>query len=276
MKDLLVIIVIYNKPISKLYLIQNNNLSNSKTFDIFIYDNSPKKQVIPDISNVKFHYVFNKNNAGVSKGYNCGIKKAKELCKKYVVLLDQDSQILFSNFENYLSLYNKYGDKYIYAPIMKNYNKIYSPGYINYFAGKVQKKKDFIYKEMYSLKDKSLINSGLFFDVTLVESIGTFNEKIKLDFSDFDFIEKYKKTNNNIILLNLFIEHNLSGDEGKDYHKEMLRYKYYCNGAKFFSMSSKKLKLFPVFRRMLRLMVKYKSLHPIGVFIKYFAGNKVL
>lgn len=39
MNDLIVIVVLYNKKISKLSMISNGNFMKGKTIDIFIYDN---------------------------------------------------------------------------------------------------------------------------------------------------------------------------------------------------------------------------------------------
>ncbi len=272
MNDLMLIIVIYNTKISDLYLINKKN--NNANIDVFIYDNSMQEQIVPEIDGINCYYIHDKKNAGVSKGYNVGIEKAKELNKKYVILLDQDSNISCSDFEKYTLMYNKYGDDYLYTPIMYHKDKIYSPGCINYFAGKVQDLNKFMYREVYSLEDKSLINSGLLIPLKIIDLIGNFNENIKLDFSDFYFIEKYKKFNTNVILLNLYVKHSLSGDKSNNYLKEMSRYKYYCNGAKYFNISSGNFRLFAVFRRMLRLIVKYKSVKPIYIFAFYFIGSK--
>lgn len=270
----MVVVVVYNKKIFDLSIIKQNVLLKEKSIDIFIYDNSIESQETPEVEGVNFYYLHDKSNAGVSKAYNVGIKKAKELNKKYVLLLDQDSSILASDLEKYLVLAERYGENYIYAPVMYNNNKIYSPAYVNHFIGKVQDLSTFVYKEIYSLNQQSLINSGLMIPIKLINLMGGFNENIKLDFSDYYFIEKYKKINSDIILLDLYVQHSLSGDEGKNFLAEMLRYKYYCNGAKFFNISTDEFRLIPAFRRMLRLIIKYKSLKPINIFIGYFIGNK--
>jgi rhamnosyltransferase len=274
MNDLMVIVVLYKKKISDLSMILQSSLMNGHNIDIFVYDNSLHSQQIPEKEGFNFHYVHDKSNAGVSKAYNEGIKKAKELNKKYVLLLDQDTNIIVADLEKYLLLADKYGEDYLYAPIVHRKNKIYSPAYINHFIGKVQNLESFTYQEIYSLDKKSLINSGLMIPASLTDLIGGFDENIKLDFSDFYFIEKYKKINADVILLDLYVQHSLSGDEDKNYSAEMLRYKYYCNGAKYFNNALNEFRLIPALRRMFRLMIKYKSLKPINVFSEYFIGNK--
>jgi GT2 family glycosyltransferase len=270
MNEILLIVVVYNKKISDLFFIQENILIYNEFIDVLVYDNSIDSQQIPELEGININYIHNKDNVGVSKAYNIGIEKSKALNKKYILLLDQDTSFQLSDLSDYHNLMDKYGEGFIYAPIVYKENKIYSPNFVNNFVGKVQNINSFFYSEIYSIDEKSLINSGLMIPLKVIDSIGGFNDDIKLDFSDFYFIEKYKKFNNKIILLNLMIEHSLSGDEGNNYLKEIHRFMYYCNGAK----SLNKFLLWPAFRRMIRLIIKYKSIVPISIFTMYFIGNK--
>lgn len=273
MNELLVIFVLYKKKISDLLLIKEFN-GDGPHIDVFIYDNSPDKQEIPNLENINFYYTHDQHNSGVSKGYNAGIKKAQELNKKCVVLLDHDSNILLTHLSEYISFYHRYHDDYLYAPVMFKGNKVYSPAHVNNFVGKVICLDEFNYDEVYDIGNKSLINNGLMIPLKLIEKVGFFNENIKLDFSDFYFIEKYKHLSTKVILIDLYIQHDLSGDEGKSYLRELERYKYYCNGSKELNRSLNKMNLIPALRRLLRLMIKYKTLKPIPIYLNYFIRNK--
>ncbi|MFT5660631.1 MAG: GT2 family glycosyltransferase [Sulfurimonas sp.] len=277
-QQLLLIVVVYNIKISDLNIINQNNFVKDKSIDIFIYDNSKDPQSITDIDQMNLFYVHNSENPGVSKAYNAGIQKAKELNKKCVLLLDQDTEFNLSLLEEYTSLYEKYGDGYIYAPIICNQlcTKIYSPSIINRFIGKVQKIENFIYSEIYDIKNKSLINSGMMIPIKIVDTVGVFNENIQLDFSDYYFVEKYKHFNSNIILINEKISHSLSGDEQKYFSKEMHRYIYYCIGAKELSKSLNVSTHFAVVRRMIRLIIKYRHIKPITIFFLYYMKDNQL
>ena len=272
MKSCILIIVLYNKSIKDLPIFQE---ALEKETDIYIFDNSPDYQTIPDIPNANIIYKHDKNNPGVSRAYNEGALKAKELKNEVILVLDQDTSFKFQYLEKYLLLYSQYGYDYIYAPIISDQSntKIYSPSYMKNFIGKALPINEFEYIEKYNLTDKSAINSGLMIPLPLFEKIGGFNEKIKLDFSDIYFIEKYKEVNIDIILLDIYIEHSISGDEGKNYEAEMHRFKYYCNGAKELSTSLSKSTLWTATRRMLRLVQKYYSLKPIGIYMNYYLGN---
>ncbi len=272
MNEILIAIVLFKKNISELSLLKDiANISNIK-FDLFIYDNSPNAQNIPKIKGVNIYYEHNSNNAGVSRAYNRGAIKAKELKKDLILVLDQDTEFRYSYIEKYLLEYSKYKDKYLYAPVIcdATMNKIYSPAHMNNFVGKIQVFKDFIFTEKYNLENKSVINSGLMIPLPLFDKIGGFNEKIKLDFSDIYFIEKYKKINLEIILVNIYIKHSISGDDGKEFLRELHRFKFYCNGASELGRSLSKPIYWSPLRRLIRLIIKYKSLKFISVFYNYF------
>lgn len=271
----LIVIVVYNKRISDLTIFKEKFNHN---IDIYIYDNSKHAQVVPFFKNVNIYYEHDPNNNGVSRAYNHAFKKAKELNKKLILLLDQDSNFKIRYLEQYLKLYKKYKDEYIYAPIVcnKNKTKIYSPSFMKYFIGKVQKFNNFNYKEIYNIKNKSIINSGLMIPLKLYEKIGGYNEIFKLDFSDIYFIEKYKQINIFIVLVNIYLKHNISGDEGYDFFKEYNRFKYYCNACYNIERNLNVSAFLPSLKRLLRLIYKYKKLNFIFIYYKYYIkGNNI-
>lgn len=263
---LLIVIVIYNKSIKDL-----GYLDSLKSADILIYDNSINPQLVP--SNIFYHH--NQNNGGVSMAYNYAIELAKKLYKDYLIFLDQDTSFDQKILETYFKFADKFGKDYIYAPIVKNGERIYSPFIEGKFKNYPQNLNTFNYKNVYSLDGKSLVNSGMMVSIDIINNIGTFNEKIKLDFSDIYFIEKYKKQYSEVIIMEVYLEHKLSGDEGKNKQKELMRFKYYCNGAKEFQITTSDIQRVNrlVFFRMLRLISKYKTLAPISIYRKYFLGD---
>lgn len=269
MNEVLIVLVCYNVDLNNLTL-----LKNLKGQDILVYDNSKQKQEIKE----KIYYYHNPSNPGVSKAYNYGIRLAKKLNKKYVLLLDHDTKFTLDSLNEYMKMASKYGEDYIYAPIIGGNGKIYSPFVETKIRNLTQAPDTFKYEEEYKLDNKSLINSGLMIPLKIIEMIGGFNEKIKLDFSDIYFISKYKEFRNEVILIDIKMEHGLSGDEGLNKSKELNRFRYYCNGAREFKKTSEitlKLNLFVLFR-MLRLMMKYKSITPIGIVTRYYLGEATI
>lgn len=267
--NILIIIVVYNKSIDEI-----KYLKNIKNTDILIYDNSISPQNSPE--NVYYHH--NKNNGGVSMAYNYGIELASKLRKGFIILLDQDTSFDEKILQSYYRYADEFGKSYIYAPIVKNGMRIYSPFIEGKFKNYPQNMSNFKYKKIYNIDRKSLINSGMMISLDVINDIGVFNEKIKLDFSDIYFVEKYKKKYSEVILMDVYLEHKLSGDEGKNKHKELMRFKYYCNGAKVFKITTSDIPRVNrlVFFRMLRLITKYKTLAPISIYRKYFLGDVII
>lgn len=273
MSDLLISIVIYNKNILDLTILKS--LHNER-IDIFIYDNSNLPQEVPVLENVKIFYEHDEKNSGVSRAYNQAYKKAKELNKKLLLVLDQDSSFELNFIEQYMKMCEVYKNDFLYTPIVcdENKTKIYSPAFLSNFVGKTQSFENFVYKEIYSLDGQSVINSGLMVPLELFERVGGYNEKLKLDFSDIYFIEKYKEINQKIILVNVYLKHSISGDERKDYFKEYSRFRYYCSASKEIGKSLNTTVLWSPLRRLIRLILKYKKLSFIKIFFEYYLKGK--
>lgn len=269
MDKILIIIVIYKMAVEEIAL-----LKNIEGIDILIYDNSPEPQKV----NSKYKYHHNPLNEGVSAGYNFGIELARKSNKEYILLLDQDTSFSMEHLNEYLKSIEKNGTKYIYAPIVVGHDKIYSPFLEKKNRNRCQTQEDFVYNESYDLREKSLINSGLMIPLNIIDKIGGYNEKIKLDFSDIYFMEKYKAYSENIILINTMLSHSISGDEGKDKQKELHRFQYYCNSIRELVKESLQARRFKrmLFFRMLRLIVKYRTLKPVFLVRKYYWGNKTI
>lgn len=276
MNKLLLIVVIYNKSIKDLSILNTSLLDNKSIFDLYIYDNSKKAQEVSSYPNFNIYYKHNAANSGVSRAYNEGTKKAKELGKKLILVLDQDTNFTLEDIEKYMLRYNIYGNDFLYAPVICNENrtKVYSPAYLKNFVGKIQAFNSFQFSTEYSLQGKSLINSGLMIPIEIFEKIGGYNEKLKLDFSDIYFIEKYKELNPKIILVDVYLKHSISGDEGEDFAREYSRFRYYCSACKELERTLNTTVLWSPFRRLLRLILKYKRLSFIRIFFEYYLKGK--
>jgi GT2 family glycosyltransferase len=265
--NLLVVIVLHEKKISEINFLEKIK-SSDINLDILVYDNSLLPQGCDGLGLTYYH---DSTNPGVSTAYNNAFSYANKK-NKSAVLLDQDTSFEPENIHSYLEMYSKYGEDYIYAPIItdSDFKKIYSPSHMNFFVGKALNIDKLNYTVIYNLSQKSVINSGLLVPLSIYDKIGGYNNKIKLDFSDIYFVEKYKEINKNIILINLHIKHSLSGDEGINFVAEMNRFPYYCIGAMELSKSLNKSTLWTILRRTSRLVIKYRSISPFLLFFKYY------
>ncbi|WP_429168947.1 glycosyltransferase [Aeromonas rivipollensis] len=275
--DVLIVIVTYKKNFKEIRFFSDIN-SSKHQFNVLVYDNSPTPQLFNEDEFPYLKYIHDAHNSGVSAAYNNAFKYAEQTNKKIILLLDQDTNFKTDFLSTYINSYKEYGDGYIYAPIVCNEakSKIYSPSGLKWFVGKVLPYSDSFHYKKFCLSHHSTINSGLMIPLPLFKLVGGYNDKIKLDFSDVYFIEKYKEINGSIILLPINIVHSLSGDEGYDKTRELHRFKYYCLGARELAKSLDKNTYYTVFRRAVRLIVKYRTLNPIATLAKYYFSDRML
>jgi hypothetical protein len=81
-----------------------------------------------------------------------------------------------------------------------------------------------------SLSKYSPVNSGMLISTTDFIEVGGYNEKVKLDFSDFQFIERFRKRNNSFFVLATSFQQDFSNDEN-DLFILNKRYISYCSSA---------------------------------------------
>lgn len=274
---MLVVVVVYNKTILEVPFF-NNSFDANIPQAVFVYDNSPRTQVVPEIPGLEIKYMHDPGNSGVSAAYNSAYFYSGEIGESFLLILDQDSIFDIASMCSYEAAYMKFGNAYIYAPVVTDFSKrkIYSPSRLRRFVGKIQLIEEFRYQEVYSLEGMSLINSGLGIPVNVFKKLGGYNDKIKLDFSDVYFIERYKEVNINVILLDVFFKHSISGDEGIDFNREINRFRYYCSAARELGRSLNKMVFWSPFRRMLRLIYKYRDMSFFRVFWKYYIVGVVV
>lgn len=225
----LIILVMYNCNLenSDAYksLIESNK---DKKLHILIYNNSPEIKIEQTINTNHQTEIINDNsNAGVSKAYNYGAKRAKEQKLTWILLVDQDTIFPKHFFEETKEYISQFPGEKLFAPILNSNNSYLSPCYFKYNRGKISTN---VTIGLNNFNNKSLLNSGLLIDVTTYLEIGGYNEKIKLDFSDFYFIVKFQKTHKYFVLTSATCEHHLSASE-TNLEKQLIRFEYYCGGA---------------------------------------------
>lgn len=189
-------------------ILEKNN--ESHRLDLFIYDNSPYIQNdIPSAQYWNIIYKSDLSNSGLSIAYNEAAAYARKTDKKYILLLDQDTSFPLNSLDIYIEYINKNKDIDLFAPILKIQNgKIMSPcKYVKKWGRLI----DNIPTGIHNLDEYVPVNSGLCINLKQFFLAGTYNENVKVDGADFQFIERYKKNVSNFFyVLNLEIEQNFS------------------------------------------------------------------
>jgi rhamnosyltransferase len=232
--DVLAVIVLYKKRVgeSETYSSLFGSLPDGANISLVIYDNSPVPMhrpeefddTLPDI-----RYISDTSNPGVSKAYNRGFEIARQLNKKWLLLLDQDTLFPDGALALYAAKVEEYEDAGLFAPMLVCDGTLYSPcrQFLHaYFPLRS------IESGRLPVSGKSLLNSGLCIRLDVFERTGGFDETIPLDFSDHDFIRRFRRDFDSFVLLDMVCTHNLSAKELRDTHNALVRFAFYCKGAR--------------------------------------------
>ena len=281
MSDILPIIVVYDmlfwQSITYKSLVKSVGSNN---IDIFIYDNTPYNNKLKNDNaflheiprNINLKYVHDPSNSGVSKAYNVGASYAIKRSKKFLLLLDQDTQLPKDFMEKIVNKINLYKKGVFFFPLVyqKDQNILISPCRLFLFRGRTLKRTAI--GNMKSLRNISFINTGLCIRLDFFCKIGGFNEKIKLDFSDHEFIFRLAKYVETAYLIDSEIFHSLSCMEPCSIKTKFLRFKYYIDGGRIYSKSVGNSLLFEIFllARGLYFVYKYKKVSFLTIIFKSY------
>ncbi|VEB96365.1 rhamnosyltransferase [Cedecea lapagei] len=267
------VVVLYKKQISESESINSILDSDDKDEikDFFVYNNSPSEYTVPNKYNgANIHVVNDYKNSGVSKAYNEGLSYARKLGYTHVLLLDQDTTFPKHSIDVYKNALAKSPFINLFSPILKTKNeKICSP--LRYKCHRGFTVDDFKPGE-YSLEHYSPINSGMLINVEAAVNCGGYNEDVYLDFSDFQFIERFKRYNEKFIVVDLVLLQDFSGEE-TNVSKLLTRFNIYCECAKRCERNGFNddfIYFMMVFARALKLVVKTRKLTFIKCFYKKY------
>ncbi|TBO43309.1 glycosyltransferase family protein [Pedobacter kyonggii] len=232
-EKILAVVVIYNTDLSKadtLKSIGKDLEENDMQMDLFIFDNSPNAQPLIDIRGFNIlKYIHATENAGVSKAYNEGARFAETLGKQWLLLLDQDTSFDGGIINAYTNGILNQPDINLFCPIIKVKESIIFSPFIRKF------KRGFAMKSVkpvrYPFVKFSPVNSGILVNLSAFLDAGGYNEKVKLDFSDLEFIERFRKFNLEFQVLDSEARQDFSNDI-QDITRLNSRYKFFCEGAK--------------------------------------------
>ena len=271
--DMLAVMVLYQKRVdeSDTFLSLAKCLSGRpEKIDMVVYDNSPASTRRGDgdySSNFHLRYISDTSNPGVSKAYNTGFEIARQLRKKWLLLLDQDTVFPENTLSNYIAAMEAHADSLLFAPMLVCDGRIYSPCRhvlnANFPLRTIQPGR-------VPAKGLSLLNSGMCVSVDAFERLGGFDENIPLDFADHDFMKRYRRHFDSFVLLDVVCRHGFSDKETPDIERSLNRFGYYCKGARnSIKGVADAFSLPPLaFVRAARLSLRFRSLRFLRLFFR--------
>jgi GT2 family glycosyltransferase len=265
MNRILVVIVLYLQSLEKSVAYQtlkSNIDSVNGGHEFFVYDNSP----IIQSSTEKVHYIHDVNNSGLSCVYNQAARYAHKNGFEWMLLSDQDTDYPSDILKKYIYvMQNRPNVKLIVPKVRTPKDLLLSPCRYVHKRGKCLKS---IESGNLSLKGLSVINSGMMIRVDAFTAAGGYNEKVSVDLSDHQFIERYKQKECFFWVLDAEILQDFSNEET---NADMLydRFRMYVNAIKNCERTNimDSIDYFVLgFRRAAKLTLRTKQIR----FIKYF------
>jgi len=266
----------YNRSILATIVLYKINLYDSKTFlslseslkeqnicmDLVVYDNSPvyNKDTILIHPNWRITYIEDVNNSGVSKAYNTAATIAESLGKNWIAFFDQDTTFPENTIDSYINALNDYPNYKLFAPLMFSNTTIISPCRFKFMRGTSFKN---VAIGVNKLKNTSVINCGMCVAIEAFNKNNGYNELLKLDFSDHDFVRRLEKNvTNEFVVIDLKVQHELSTKSKNSLDSDLIRFDYYLSGGKNIESSviEKRLVKFNAIMRSIKLSLIHQSI----------------
>lgn len=259
----------FRESISVLSLERSISKAGWKSMDMMVYDNSPEYNLDVNFSFDSFnvHYVPDHLNSGVSHAYNLAARLGKELGKKYILLLDQDTEIAEHFCQELDSLiYNSYN---LIFPLLSSNGKILSPCIYNWGRGFFLP----VFEQgngIKSIKKRNFLNSGSVISLSLFDKIGGFDESSPLYYSDFNFFNRARKIQNSYYQMKAVCFHEMASNDEKDLERFVPRFQSYCYGAMrcYSTLGGKLLMIFNILSRSIKVGIRNRSFMFFRIAIK--------
>jgi len=241
------------------------------SMDIVVYDNSREPISMGDYATCRnwfITYIHDQSNSGVSKAYNTAFSIARKKRKKWILLLDQDTRFPINALHSYIDSLTAHPGEHLFAPALLVGQKMISP--CRYYF-----KRGFHLKSsspgIHSIRHKTILNSGMCISADAFEKNNGYNDKIRLYFSDLDFIERYAKLFNSFCLIDMQCMHNHGHDNG-NFDNTISRFRLYCEGARQSSHNAWDFIILFIMLsfRSLGYSVRHRSFAFVAIFARYF------
>lgn len=274
-ETLCIVIVLYKIQLEESVSFQSilNAHRGEEVISIFVYDNSPFPQKLKEYSGLNMTYEHNPNNPGVSKAYNTGAQYALQNRKNWILLLDQDTTLPNEILSKFNTAINQHPLIKLFAPklILEN-GRIFSP--CRYFF-----KRGFHLNEItagiHSFEKLAPVNSGMLINLSTFFISGGYNNSVKLDFSDFQFVERFRKIEPNFCVIDVECQQDFS-DNQVSVSNQITRFRFYCEGALEITKDGLLDWLqyyIIVFARACKLTMRHKKMDFLHIYLNYFVYN---
>lgn len=269
MHNILIVVVLYKENLFSCATYKTLLLS-PQGCGVYIYDNSPIPQHKCSDFSQNCIYISDPTNPGLSYAYNRAAEYASQNGYEWMLLADQDTIFTPDIIEKYITAINNNKDIKLFVPQFKTgQNKWLSPVRLLYNINLPHCK---VKAGIYPLNRYSPINSGMMINIDAYMLVGGYNESVFLDYSDFQFIERFKEKFPCFVLLDTICRQNFS-NEMQSKEQKYNRYCLFCRSLKNFQSESLLAKLgihIVVFKRCISLCMRNFSFLPLLTFFNNY------
>lgn len=231
-----------------------------------VIDNSPTAGGSPA---KEVSYEHHPSNPGVSAAYLRGAEMARQNGCSWMLLLDQDSHFPADWFEQYAASLTEFPNATLLVPSVPAGQKWMSPARYRWHRGWLNEPMPI---GLFQLRKYAPINAGMLIQLKAYLKCGGHNPEVAVDFSDFAFLDRYQKQNQEAVLVNFELAHSLSGLEKANFEVRLRRFGQYCKDALAFARSGGPtgwLWFWTAWRALL-LSTRYRRLQFFSVFWREF------
>ena len=236
---------------------------------VYIQDNSPEP-IIPDSLPAGWKYVSASSNPGLSAAYNAAARFAMEKGLKWLMITDQDTIYPEGAASVYETLPQRFPEEKIFFPKVVLPNGMYiSPVSKRHYLSSPQPEP---LKGHVELSKSAIINSGLLINLAAFEESGGYNEKVFLDFSDFQFIDCFSQICPTGYVVDEEIRQSFSAVDDKG-DAQLKRFLLFCKSLNGYDKRKLRTRIgigLVVLKRCLSLTLRLRTFDAIKIFIKNY------
>lgn len=237
---------------------------------LYVYDNSPEPQHSLHEFGVNVKYVSDVSNPGISYANNCAADYARSMGVKWMLFLDQDTLFPPGILKEYMEAIRQNPKIKLFAPPMEIKENLYmSPVKICFHCAHLAKT---VPQGVQSLKEYAPINSGQLINTDAFHEVGGYNEKVPLDFCEYQFHRRLIRKYDTFFVLKTSCRQEFS-DQVQNTGQKLRRYEIFCRCLKncekdgFFDRLAY---CYVVFKRALSLVIGCGSLKPLRIFFMIY------
>lgn len=243
-----------------------------KSRHVYIHDNTPEEYAPPTLPE-GWHYVHTPDNPGLSAAYNMAARYAEEKGYKWLMITDQDTEYQQGAMTRYEKLANEESGVGIYIPKVKIPDGNYiSPVKKRHYMSRPEKVS---LSGIINLKGAAVINSGLLINLKAFRDCGGYNEKVFLDFADYQFIDRLSTVTTHGTVIEEELLQSFSGVEDTG-GKQIDRFRLFCRSLKGYERKGESVIMIPlvIMKRCLSLVIGRRELEPLRIMISELKGKR--